>query len=89
VIVPGYVFPLMMVVGAALALIAAWAQFSLLRGAGLVAAKPFSVATHDADQNAFTELRASPRWKQVRLMLWAGSFLLILGGLMQIPEVLR
>lgn len=88
-VVPGYVFPLMMVVGAALALYSAWAQFNLLRGAGLGAQKPFSVANYNADHNAFTALRASPRWKQMRLMLWTGSFLLILGGLMQIPEVLR
>ncbi len=88
-IVPGYVFPLMMIVGAGFAFYSAWAQFKLLQGAGLAATKPFSVATYNADQNTFRDLRASPRWKRVRLMLWAGSFLLILGGLMQIPEVLR
>lgn len=77
VIVPGYVFPLMMVLGAGLALFAAWSQFSLLRTA----------AGGEAD--AFQTLRTSPRWKRMRLMLWTGAFLLILGGLMQIPEVLR
>ena len=80
-IVPGYVFPLMMVVGAVLALFAAWAQFNLLRTA--------SAAGAQAEGGAFETLRASPRWKRMRLALWTGAFLLILGGLMQIPEVLR
>lgn len=78
-IVPGYVFPLMMVLGAGLALFAAWAQFQLLRTASAGA----------ANDSSFESLRASPRWKRMRWMLWAGAFLLILGGLMQIPEVLR
>jgi len=56
---------------------------------GVVAQKPFSVANYNADQNAFTVLRASSEWKRMRLMLWAGALLLILGGLMQIPEILH
>jgi hypothetical protein len=79
VIVPGYVFPLMMIVGAGLALFAAWAQFNLLRTASSTA----------ANNHSFESLRTSPRWKRMRWMLWTGAFLLILGGLMQIPEMLR
>ena len=78
-IVPGYVFPLMMVLGAGLALFAAWAQFHLLRTASAAA----------ANDSSFESLRTSPRWMRMRWMQWTGAFLLILGGLMQIPEVLR
>lgn len=82
-IVPGFVFPALMLAGAVLLLVAALLQMKLLQAAP---AKPFAAA---GDGHALNSLRATPQWKRMRVLLWTGAFLLILGALMQLPELFR
>ena len=82
-IVPGFVFPALMIAGAALLFVAVFLQMKLLQTAP---SKPFAAA---GDAPALHSLRATPQWKRMRALLWAGAFLLILGALLQLPDLLR
>ncbi|MFT3726755.1 MAG: hypothetical protein QM759_02895 [Terricaulis sp.] len=93
-VVPGLAFVLFMLAGAVAIVTAVVWQMRLMRAGGLsgrdaLPAAPFSVKSFNEMQARMATLRAQVEWKRMRLLLWAGAFLTMLGALMLLPDVLR